>query len=439
MGLLLAPGPLWAADEPRATTPAPALATNRDGSWARILPASWQIPGQDPARPGEMQDPNPIVAPEPLPLMAKELTPDQMREVDEQLLRNIQLITNPEERVLALVRAGRYKIGLRQYDVAKNAFDRAGETVGQITDPLRRDLRIAALMEGLAVLADEQVGEGVSDSTYSLLPDAEDQVAPERRLELIDGAIATIEEAGRFALQLQRPAYHREGLYAVAEIAARMSQNIAASVNTEGAATGPLDQVVEPLRERADRLLVWGVDIARQNPSGPWRDRGLVVLASSAAGSNQFERGMEIARSIPTPEIRGDALIRLAEAESRRGTAEDATAAYGMAAEAIASIPITDLRATLTDVLVDSMIAAGRFTDARRATSLYPLERERLAALGAVAKSMGERNLGDRAREWINSEVPEHLRDRLLREVSDGVLLSLESYRSETFLRGPRN
>src|ERR687889_82656 len=69
------------------------------------------------------------------------------------------------------------------------------------------------------------------------------------------------------------------------------------------------------------------------------------------------------------------------------GTPARATTVYTEALRAIASIPVADLRAILTGVLVDSLISSGRFDDARSATALFPDAQRRLTALGAVAES----------------------------------------------------
>ena len=64
--------------------------------------------------------------------------------------------------------------------------------------------------------------------------------------------------------------------------------------------------------------------------------------------------------------------------------------------------------------LVDSLIASGRFDDARACTVLYPEESERFVALGAVAESMGKRGLAASARRWIATEAPPGYRSALV-------------------------
>ena len=76
-----------------------------------------------------------------------------------------------------------------------------------------------------------------------------------------------------------------------------------------------------------------------------WRDRALVQIAAAAAASRQFAQGLDIARMIPQPEVRTDALVRLAESQARRNDPDGATKTYLEAAQAVASIPLSDPRA----------------------------------------------------------------------------------------------
>jgi len=101
-----------------------------------------------------------------------------------------------------------------------------------------------------------------------------------------------------------------------------------------------------------------------------------------------------IARLIPQPELRSDALLKIAETQARRGDAEGATASYRETANAVASIPLDDVRGVLAGVVIDSLIAVGRYEDARGSISLYPDEPRRLLALEAVAESQGRRGAG---------------------------------------------
>ena len=85
----------------------------------------------------------------------------------------------------------------------------------------------------------------------------------------------------------------------------------------------------------------------------------------------------------------------------------------------------------MTGFLIDSLIASGRFDDARACTVIYPEESERFVALGAVAEAQGRRGLAESARRWIETEAPAAYRSALLRRVVTGVLISVETERSK--------
>ena len=112
---------------------------------------------------------------------------------------------------------------------------------------------------------------------------------------------------------------------------------------------------------------------------------------------NQFARGLEIARTIPQAEIRADALMRIAEAQSRSNRGPAASATYQEAVRAVASIPLDDPRDILTGVLIDSLISVGRFDDARASIVLYSNAVEpahRPGGRGRVAGAARPRRLG---------------------------------------------
>lgn len=426
--LLGAPLDAWAG---------PPGAPRDDAAHVRIIPARFpqQAPSAFPER-TDQQDPN---IGEPLPSYDSQLTPEEIRRIDQELLENIQQIRSPDERVLALVRAAAYKTALKEFDVARRALDRASDSALQVSETLRRDLRLIGVAEHYARLAYEMVDlEALIEPASSSLLEEETPVQPERRLELIRSAYDCMQQAHRLAKLVTRTSYANEAFFSLSERSSNLGQSIGDVAIIRADSRQDLAIINKDLRELADAFIVQGAQISRENPSAPWRDRGLVAVVGSAADSNQFDRGLEIAGGIPTPEVRAEAMIRLAEAESLRASAAEATKAYQLAARAIASIHIADLRSTLANVLIDSLIAAGRFPDARRAIVLYPDTRRQLEALGAIAESMGSRGMGDQAREWINREVADQYRDQLLRQVNDGVLSSLENFRVETFVGGPR-
>jgi hypothetical protein len=93
------------------------------------------------------------------------------------------------------------------------------------------------------------------------------------------------------------------------------------------------------------------------------------------------------------------------------------------------------LRGVLTGFVIDSLISTGRFDDARACIVLYPDDSQRFVALGAVAEAQGRRGVGESARKWIATDVPESWRPGLYRRVTTGVLWAIEQNRAKEFLR----
>ena len=149
------------------------------------------------------------------------------------------------------------------------------------------------------------------------------------------------------------------------------------------------DATLDAFRRLTSRYIDGAAATASRLDIPVWRDVALAAVASAASNADEFEVAARIARSIPGLEIRFEALVTVAEAEARRGSAGRATDVYAEAARTVASIPIADLRGTLTDVLIESLITSGRFPDARRCIVFYPDDVDRLEALGAVAESDG--------------------------------------------------
>jgi hypothetical protein len=141
---------------------------------------------------------------------------------------------------------------------------------------------------------------------------------------------------------------------------------------------------------------------------------------------------------IPQPEVRTDALVRIAEAQARPGgnDPDGATATYQEAARAVASIPLDDPRAVLAGVLIDNLISVGRFEDARRLVILYPDNDRRMLALGAIAESQGFRGASDTAIAWITREIPPEHRPFLYRRLRFGILAAIEQNRSRSLEPG---
>ena len=128
-----------------------------------------------------------------------------------------------------------------------------------------------------------------------------------------------------------------------------------------------------------------------------WRDRGLVADHIGRGQVEAVRPRLDVAMKIPQPEVRTDALLKVAEIQARRGDPNGATQTYRLAAEAVASIPLDDPRAILAGVLLDNMIAVGRFDDAKASIGLYDDRPQQIVALGAIAESQGRRGRADEA------------------------------------------
>ncbi|MBV8231265.1 MAG: hypothetical protein JO329_14885, partial [Planctomycetaceae bacterium] len=133
----------------------------------------------------------------------------------------------------------------------------------------------------------------------------------------------------------------------------------------------------------------------------------------------------------PHPEVRSDALIRLADAQARRGDPLGATQTYSDTARSVASIPTEGPRIILTGVLLDNLISVGRFDDAKASIGLYDDRPHQLNALGAIAESQGRRGRADEARAWIIREIPPQEQAILFRRVNAGIISAIENSRSK--------
>ncbi|WP_169977410.1 hypothetical protein [Tautonia rosea] len=361
-----------------------------------------------------------------------ELSREEIEKIDAQLLENILLISDPTERSLALVQAARYKIVTRELETARRALDRASESIDQMTDPVRRDLRLISTSKTFVELAQESINAAVSGVPGIL--SLEQELTPEERINALRDGLDAFTRANQLAAQIGSVGYRPQTMYFAAEQQAIGGQAIGVVAFRNPGRLADQPDVLADLRRISTDYIERAASYAQTIDSPVWRDVTLSAVTSAAANSNQFALARRIARSVPELEIRFQALLTVAEAEVRRGSSDQATTDYAEAARTVASIPIADLRSTLNNVLIESLIAAGRFPDARRCVVFYPTDIDRLEALGAVAESMGSRGLSDEARDWIFREVRPEYRDQLYRRVNDGVLSTLERYGNDSYL-----
>jgi hypothetical protein len=361
-------------------------------------------------------------------------TPPDIAKLQPGELEFARAITDPGDRSLALQRIAAVASFSNQLNLAHRALGEAAAAALQITDPTIHDLRLIAIISGLNNLAEALLRDGKLDLS---IPEVDETTAPLpkspeiNRETLIRRAELEWSRAAHLANRISNPTYRNEMLYRVVDSQAFGSQTIVNefphSDSTENTAVEKPQR--HPLDVLADQILVKASEYARQINRPVWRDRALVAAASAAAQSSQFDRALQLARLIPQPEVRSDALIRIAEFQARRND-PGATATYHEAAEAVASMPLEDPRGILAGVLIDSLISLGRFEDARRTVVLLPDESRRVVALGAIAESQGFRGAFDTALEWINREVPPAHRSFLLRKLEFGKLAAIEQNRS---------
>ena len=405
-----------------------------------------------------------------IPFMARE-EPGSPRDrrgpsgVTQDLLKNARLITTPEERSLALQRIANGAIGANQLTLAHQTLEEAIAATSDVTIPLVRDQRLIAIVISLNFLTEALLREG--NQALTLPPpaeaDAKPEALPKRRDSTVLIRLARLEwKRGVYlASIIGNPTYRNEMLYLVAESEAGGSATIAneymRTPETDGAVGLPApaertepgkvptvdDQSQnraklamarnETFRKLADAILIDAFEDAKKIDRLIWKYRAGVRIALLAADSQQYSRGVELARGIENGESRAEAMLILAESQCRPGVNQNeaATVTYQAAAEAVATVHQDGLRGVLAGFLVDSLISTGRFDDARACVVIYPELSDQLVALGAVAEAQGRRGSAEAARRWITNEIPEEYRPALYRRVVAGVLWTIEQNRSK--------
>jgi hypothetical protein len=370
------------------------------------------------------------------------------------LINNARQISDPGQLSLALQRIANGAIASNQLLVAHRVIEESITATSKVEIPLVRDQRLIALVTSLNLLTESLLREGRTDTAIGLDPGAKPIEALPKRIEggiLIRFARLEWKRAVYLASLIGNPTYRNEMLYRVAESEssgsatlandyARTLQGDAPEVRT-GKVPPPPAPPAEKLTSSSalpDELLVDSWQVANKIERLIWKNRAMVRIALSAADSGQHKRGFELARTIENAESRAEAMLLLAESQCRppHNNNAAATESYAAAGQAVASIQEAGLRGVIAGFVVDSLISAGRFEDARASLVLYPEEAERYVALGAIAESMGRRGKADAAKSWIATDVRPEYRSDLYRRVTSGVLWSVEQSRSREYLKG---
>jgi hypothetical protein len=356
----------------------------------------------------------------------------------EELMRDAMAIDDPGERSLALVRVARTSIFLGRPDFGHSAILQAAQDAQLVPNTTLRDQRIVNVVEAALSLAEEHMRdirafEPPAPASPGLPPPI--QPTSDRRSNLERGRLEW-DLAFRLSFVINNPSARTETLYEVVESESLGSASLVREpFRLLGTRPDP-SRLPAEIRTFSDTLLATAIEHATRIDRPVWRDRSLVAVATNASISGQFERATQAANTIAQPEVRTDGLLKVAENEVIFDRPDAATKTYQEVARTIALVPDTDPRETLVGVLIDSLIAFGRFDDARAATVLYSNPANPPIALAAVAESQGRRNLAASAQEWIAKERSPELRSLLYRKLNDGLLAAFEQKRSAELSRG---
>ena len=327
--------------------------------------------------------------------------------ISAELLKNARLITDPEERSLALQRIANGAIASNppQWSLAHKTLEEAITATSEIKTPLVRDQRLIAIVTSLTFLSDGllRVGREPMEKLARIEPDIAGPEALPKKVDanvLIRLARLEWRRAVYLASIIGNPTYRNEMLYKVSESQASGSASVANDYAVSQSELGsladrvPTDDKTKDARRPnlddqarhaqatkaafknlADAILVDSFEDAKKIDRLIWKYRAMVRIALSAADSQQYERGVELSRGINNGESRAEAMLLLAESMCRKNQKElndPATVAYEEAARAVASVQQEGLRGVLAGFLVDSLIATGRFADARACADPLP-------------------------------------------------------------------
>ena len=339
-----------------------------------------------------------------------------------ELLREARSIENPNEKALAFIRMANAAISSDRLGDADDYLHEAVVPAREAETSLLRDQRAIAIVNSLFELAEHRLRAAKVGSVGFDPDDPRRMITWLTRDSMITKARDNWRLAADLAAKLENPTYRCDQMYLVVDSLAFGAQTIGVDILRPTASNELDSRGRVPYNDTAYTMLNEAADLSMTIPWPVWRDRALVKVAGYAAAADQFSAGLRAARRIPQPEVRVDGLLKVAEAQSKSDRPQDATETYLEAAVAVSSIPLDDPRAVLTGVLIDNLIAVGRFEDARACVDLYPDQPRRLIALGAIAKSQGQRGNAESARAWISRDIAPRYRSELYRRVNDGIL-----------------
>jgi hypothetical protein len=248
-------------------------------------------------------------------------------------------ITDPGDRSLALQRLAKAAIFCGQLTLAHSSLNESADAAASEKVPLVHDQRLIAIITTYLDLSEAHLRAGKPDMSIRDLDVRGNNAQPVDRPLLINRAKAEWKRAAIQSGLIIDPTYRSEWLYRVVDGMGYGCQTIINDFPTDanpGSAqpsvsyAGPAEQIVRDAAATTRFI---------ERPV--WRDLALVAVASAIAASlpqgmtnpgpsdpavlneagdtthRLFARGLETARMIPQPEVRTDALVRLAEAQAR--------------------------------------------------------------------------------------------------------------------------
>ncbi len=240
---------------------------------------------------------------------------ERSSELEAEIERRIDTLSDPLERSFALERLGQTKLRSRELDQAHQILLQAAQEALVSPQGLRRDLRLLKVIDTLLDTASVQIIEGLSSTppdalgSETGLPPALDVDSSSRLVQ----AQAEWKLAYELANAIRDINYRSEAITKAADNQSLGSETIARTGLRGSLLPLAPDLPRLDLLKYADNLLIEAAEQSASIPQRVWRDRSLVQVTSNAAESMQLARARAVASSIPDPAPRAEALTKTAE------------------------------------------------------------------------------------------------------------------------------
>jgi ElaB/YqjD/DUF883 family membrane-anchored ribosome-binding protein len=291
------------------------------------------------------------------------LTPEQLKalqDYDKRLFGVAREIRDPALRATTLNRVARSKIIARDLEDAHTALREAGQAAMELQPGLIRDLRLMAITSSLVILAHEQVVQAVPNNPAILDMEPAGQRPTTERDAWLSMALGEWQRAAELAGHISNPNYRSEQLAKIVMGQASDALKVARDASRSATTRPDLEGQSPALFAYADRVLQQGAEQARTIDRAVWSDQALYEVAISAGRAGRIALALDIARSIPRPTPRAEALIEIAEATAREGSYVGDVARNGL------ETAYQSLLTTLATIRDDARLTATRARNADR-------------------------------------------------------------------------